>query len=114
MTQEVIRAILDRLVTGQDEAKGALVQTALRRGEFTRQAPHDLVLFIGPTRSSRVFLARALAHAIGAPFAEGDRQALVRSGTEPAEPLVYRLLQATNFDVEAAQRGVVYVDGVDQ
>jgi ATP-dependent Clp protease ATP-binding subunit ClpX len=113
-TPEVIRGRLDQLVTGQDEAKGALVLAALHRGEFSGLAPHSLVLLIGPTRSSRVFLARALAYAIEAPFAEGDGPALVRSGTEPTEPLLYRLLLAADFDIESAQRGVVYVDGIDQ
>src|SRR5207245_5898621 len=56
---------------------------------------------------------RAFANALEAPVAEGDAQALARSGTEPAEPLLYRLLAACDFDVEAAQRGVVYVDGID-
>jgi ATP-dependent Clp protease ATP-binding subunit ClpX len=110
-TPEAIRRRLDQLVTGQDEATGALVQAALRRGELSDPGPPRPVLLIGPNRSSKVFLARALAHAVEAPFAEGDSPALVRSGTEPVEPLLYRLLLAS--DAEAAQRGVVYVDGVD-
>jgi ATP-dependent Clp protease ATP-binding subunit ClpX len=112
-TPEAIRGRLDQLVTGQDEAKEALVQAALRRGQLSAGGPQNTVLLIGPTRSSRVYLARALAHALEVPFAEGDSQALVRSGAEPVEPLLYRLLGASDFDMEAAQHGVVYVDGVD-
>src|SRR5262249_19129963 len=108
---EVIRERLDQLVTGQDEVKETLVLATLRRRESCGPAPFRPVLLLGPTRSSRAFLARALAHAIEAPFAEGDGPALGRSGTEPVEPLLYRLLLAADFDVEAAQRGVVYVDG---
>jgi ATP-dependent Clp protease ATP-binding subunit ClpX len=110
---EVIRERLDQLVTGQDEAKEALFLAALRRGEFSGPGQHGPILLIGPTRSSRVYLARALAHALEAPFAEGDEQALVRFGTEPVEPLLHQLLLASDFDVEVAQRGVVYVDGTD-
>ncbi len=114
MTPEVIRGRLDQLVTGQHEAKEALVLAALRRRESSGLTPFGPLLLIGPTRSSRAYLARALAHAIEAPFAGGSGQALIPSGTEPIEPLLYRLLLATDFDVEAAQRGVVYVDGIDQ
>src|SRR5437899_2261353 len=78
-TSEAIRGRLDQLVTGQDEAKEALVLAALCRGEFSALGPQCHVLLIGPTRSSKVLLARALAHALEVPFAEGDLQALVRS-----------------------------------
>jgi ATP-dependent Clp protease ATP-binding subunit ClpX len=113
-TPEVIRGRLDQLLTGQDEAKEALVRAVLRRREPSSLAPLGPVLLIGPARSSRAFLARALAHAIAAPFAEGDGPALVPSGTEAIEPLLYRLLLATDFHVEVAERGVAYVDGIDQ
>jgi ATP-dependent Clp protease ATP-binding subunit ClpX len=113
-TPDVIRGKLDQLVPGQDEAKEALVLAALQRVESPDRGPQTPMLLIGPTRSSKVFLARALAHAVEAPFAEGDAQALVRSGTEPAGPLLDRLLEACDFDVATAQRGVVYLDGIDQ
>jgi ATP-dependent Clp protease ATP-binding subunit ClpX len=112
-TPEALRGKLDQLVTGQDGAKGVLVLAALHRGGISGRGPQNPVLLIGPASSSKVFLARALAHALEAPFAEGDSQALVLSGTEPVEPLLFRLLVASDFDAEAAQRGVVYVDGID-
>jgi ATP-dependent Clp protease ATP-binding subunit ClpX len=111
-TREAIRGKFDQLVVGHDQAKDALSRSVLRRGEAS--GPQSPVLLIGPTRSSKIFLTRALAHAVAAPFAEGDSQALVRAVTEPAEPLLYRLLLASAFDVEVAQSGIVYVDGVDQ
>jgi ATP-dependent Clp protease ATP-binding subunit ClpX len=113
-TPEAIRGKLDQRVTGQDVAKGLLVLAALHRGGVSGQGPQNPVLLIGPAHSSKVFLARALAHALEAPFAEGDSQALVRSGSEPVAPLLFWLLAASDFDAEAAQRGVVYVDGIDQ
>lgn len=105
-TREVIRERLDQLVAGQDQVKNALVQAALDRHDSSFCS----VVLIGPARSSKALLARALAHAIEAPFAEGDAQELVTSDTG----LIYNLLTASAFDVETAQRGVVYVDGIDQ
>src|SRR5262245_10961063 len=113
-TPEAIRGKLDQLVSGQDGAKDALVLAALHRGGVSGRGPQNPVLLIGPARSSKVFLVRALAHALEAPFAEGDSKALVRSGAEPTVPLLIRLLAASDFDAEAVQRGVVYVDGIDQ
>lgn len=110
-TPEVIRTRLDRLVNGQDEAKQVLVAAADRRPE--RPAP---VLLIGPSRSTRLFLARALAHILEVPFAAGDAGGLVSAagGAHDIPPLLYDLLVASDFDVEAAQQGIVYLDGVDQ
>jgi ATP-dependent Clp protease ATP-binding subunit ClpX len=113
-TPEAIRGKLDQLVTCQDGAKDVLVLAALHRGGIPGRGPQNPVLLLGPARSTKVFLARALAHALEAPFAEGDSQALVRSGAEPVAPLLFKLLAVSDFDAEAAQRGVVYVDGIDQ
>jgi ATP-dependent Clp protease ATP-binding subunit ClpX len=109
---ETIRARLDQLVNGQ-EAKRALALAAHRLQESG--GPRQ-VLLIGPTRSSKVHLARCLAHALEGPFAAGDASALVGAGpnAEAAVPLLYELLLAGDFDIEAAQCGVVYVDGVDR
>jgi ATP-dependent Clp protease ATP-binding subunit ClpX len=112
-TAATIRGRLDQLVPNQDEAKAVLVPVALRHLERSGGGPQALVLLIGPTRSSKVYLVRALAFALAVPFAQGDGQSLVKSATEPIEPLFYRLLTASGFNTEAAQRGVVYVDGVD-
>jgi ATP-dependent Clp protease ATP-binding subunit ClpX len=110
---EAIGARLDQLVHGQEEAKHALALAAHRLHESGGQGH---VLLIGPTRSSKVHLAHSLAHALEVPFAAGDAGTLVRaeSDREVAVPLLYDLLRAGDFDIEAAQRGVVYLDGVDR
>lgn len=113
-TAEELRGSLNRLVDGQDEAKEALVQAAVRHLQPTEHRLQSLLLLIGPTRSSRVFLAKALAHVLTAPFAQGDRSALVAAPGIPTEPLLCKLLQACDFDASKAQRGVVYVDGIDE
>ncbi len=113
-TIESFREKLDRLVPGQGEAKAALVAAAFHRAEGSYRYPQSPVLLVGPTRSGKLLLARALAYTFEVPFAEGDLQSLQRTGNEPAVPLLYQLLRAADFDLEVAQRGVVYVDGADQ
>jgi ATP-dependent Clp protease ATP-binding subunit ClpX len=105
--REAIRAKLNQLVAGQEEATQALALAAACQREGSGR-----VLLVGPSRSSKVLLARALAHALGVPFAAGDAWGLVKS-VEGALPLLSDLLQAANHDIDAAQQGVVYVDGAD-
>jgi ATP-dependent Clp protease ATP-binding subunit ClpX len=106
-----IRTTLDQLIFGQEEAKEALAQAASCRHESTRH-----VLLIGPSRGSRTLLARALAHVLNVPFAAGELLSYAPSmdGADVTCPLLYNLLIAANFDVEAAQQGVLYVDGADR
>jgi ATP-dependent Clp protease ATP-binding subunit ClpX len=108
----VCRAKLAELVSGQEEAVAALARSAQSRQEG--RGPVS-VLLLGPSRSSRLLLARALAHVLGVPFAAGDGQALGSGApaTGGLNPLLYQLLDAADFDIEAAQGGVVYVEGVD-
>ncbi len=105
-----VREKLDRLVSGQDEAKQTLALAAGSRNEGGR------VLLIGPSRSAKILLARALAHALEVPFAAGDASDLVRSKLDSADrtSLLLRLLDASEFDVQTAQRGVVFVDGAER
>ena len=105
-----VRAKLDQLVIGQDEAKESLAHAVASRAEGRGK-----VLLLGSSRSAKVFLAGALAHALEAPFVAGDSSGLVKCkvGSADVLPLLYNLFRASGFDVEAAQRGVVYVDGVD-
>jgi ATP-dependent Clp protease ATP-binding subunit ClpX len=107
----ILRAKLDQLVRGQDEAKQALALAAESRSEGGGR-----VLLIGPSSSAKILLARALAHALEAPFAAGDARDLARSQVCSVEgtPLLFRLLQASEFDVEAAQRGVVFAQGAER
>jgi ATP-dependent Clp protease ATP-binding subunit ClpX len=119
---EAVRTTLDQLVAGWEEAKEVLIRAALEHYQRLGGDPRTAFLFAGPARSSRAFLARALAHALGVPFAAGDAAALVDAPPgiperypllDGAEPLLYELLRASDFDAAAAQRGVVYVDGAD-
>ena len=114
-TPEAVRARLDPFVAGHEAAE-ALVQVALARHQGPGRGVPSAALLLGPTRSSKLFLARALAHALGVPFAAGGAQSLIRPrpGAGEVEPLLYDLLRASDFDAEAARRGVVYVDGVDR
>src|SRR5262249_16647979 len=106
----LLREKLDQLVAGHDEAKQALVLAADSRNE-----DRGRVLLLGPSSSAKILLARALAHALEVPFAAGDASGLVRAqDPEGVPPLLFRLLQASDFDVDAAQRAVVFVDGAER
>ncbi len=109
---EDLRASLDQIVFGEIEAKEALVEAVIHQRE--QPGPQQPVLLIGPNASSKAFLARSLAHAICTPFAEGDGLALEPSDAiGKMEPLLKHLLDACDYDIEAAQGGVVYVDGAE-
>jgi ATP-dependent Clp protease ATP-binding subunit ClpX len=107
----LIREKLDQLVNGQDEAKQALIQAV-----GSRQVGRGHVLLIGPSRSAKILLARALAYALEVPFVAGDSAGLIKSkhGAREVLPLLLALLHAGDFHVEAAQQGVIYVDGAEQ
>jgi ATP-dependent Clp protease ATP-binding subunit ClpX len=107
---EALRAALDRIVAGQDEAKAALTRAVARRHDGAGR-----VLFTGPSPGARLLLARALAHVLEAPFAAADPAGLAPAppGAEGIPPLLKDLLFACDFDIQQAQRGVLYVDGVD-
>jgi ATP-dependent Clp protease ATP-binding subunit ClpX len=115
-TPEALRARLDQLVAGQEEAKRALVLSAQCRAEPGGKEVSNRVLLVGPSRASKVLLLRALAHSLDVPFAEGDASTLLQScrGTEEAVLLAYELLLASDFSPDQIQRGIVYVDGVDR
>jgi ATP-dependent Clp protease ATP-binding subunit ClpX len=106
---------IDLLLAGQRQPREVLVRAAADHYKRSGSRPRDAVLLIGQARSSKVFLARALAHALEVPFAEGDKAALVKApGVSEVDPLLHRLLLACDFYLQTAQRGIVYVDGIDQ
>src|SRR5690606_41922646 len=74
------------------------------------------ILMIGPTGSGKTLLARTLARTLNVPFAIGDATTLTEAGYvgEDVENLLLKLLQAADFDIEAAQRGIIYIDEVDK
>jgi ATP-dependent Clp protease ATP-binding subunit ClpX len=115
-TPDAIQARLDHLIDGQEQAKRALALAAHWNCDRSDRAHTTAVLLLGPARSSKLLLARALAQAIEVPFAEEDLRGITppEADSASAMPLLYRLLEACDFDAEAAQRGIVYVDGIDR
>ncbi|HWB01287.1 MAG TPA: ATP-dependent Clp protease ATP-binding subunit ClpX [Pirellulales bacterium] len=119
-----IVAQLNEYVIGQEEAKKILavaVHTHYKRlmlGNEGSDVEIDKsnILLIGPTGSGKTLLARTLARLLNVPFAIGDATTLTEAGYvgEDVENLLLKLLHAADFDLEAAQRGVLYIDEIDK
>jgi ATP-dependent Clp protease ATP-binding subunit ClpX len=116
---------LDRYVIGQDRAKRVLavaVHNHYKRlahctsGGSGIELDKSNVLLIGPTGSGKTLLARTLARILDVPFAIGDATTLTEAGYvgEDVENLLLKLLHAAQFDIEAAQRGIIFIDEVDK
>ena len=121
-----IKEHLDQYVVGQDHAKRVLsvaVHNHYKRlahagGEDESEVELDKsnVLLIGPTGCGKTLMARTLARVLNVPFAIGDATTLTEAGYvgEDVENILLKLLQAADFDIEAAQTGIIYIDEVDK
>ena len=120
---EEIKAKLDEYVIGQDNAKIALsvaVYNHYKRIYSNSNSDIDIqksnILLLGPTGVGKTMLAQTLAKILNVPFAIADATTLTEAGYvgEDVENILLRLIQAADFDVEKAQRGIIYVDEIDK
>src|SRR3979411_1111301 len=121
---QTICAQLDQYVGGQDQAKKVLsleVYTHYKRIAHSK-APGDVelqksnVLLVGPTGCGKTLLAQTLAKIIDVPFAIADATSLTEAGYvgEDVENILLRLIQAADFDISRAERGIIYIDEIDK
>ncbi|HGD0762603.1 TPA: ATP-dependent Clp protease ATP-binding subunit ClpX [Streptococcus agalactiae] len=117
--------ILNQYVVGQERAKRALavaVYNHYKRVSYTESSDDDVdlqksnILMIGPTGSGKTFLAQTLAKSLNVPFAIADATSLTEAGYvgEDVENILLKLIQAADYNVERAERGIIYVDEIDK
>jgi len=119
-----IKAILDQYVVDQERAKKILavavhnhykrIEAGADNGDVELQKSN--ILLIGPTGSGKTLLAQTLAKILHVPFTIADATSLTEAGYvgEDVENIILRLLQAADYDVERAERGIVYIDEIDK
>ena len=118
-----IKSFMDHYIIGQDDAKVALavaVYNHYKRIYFGADSDVELqksnILLIGPTGSGKTLFAQTLAKILNVPFAIADATTLTEAGYvgDDVENILLRLLQAADFDVELAERGIIYIDEMDK
>ena len=120
-----IKAVLDEYVIGQDDAKISLavaVYNHYKRISTLDDSDDDVeiqksnVLLLGPTGTGKTLLAQTLARLLNVPFAIADATTLTEAGYvgDDVENVLTRLIQAADYDVEAAQKGIIYIDEIDK
>jgi len=119
-----IKTLLDQYVVGQERAKKVLavavhnhykrIESGTEAGDVELQKSN--ILMIGPTGSGKTLLAQTLAKMLRVPFTIADATTLTEAGYvgEDVENIILRLLQAADYDVERAERGIVYIDEIDK
>ena len=118
-----IKEKLDEYVIGQDDAKIALsvaVYNHYKRIFLSEKSDVDIqksnILLLGPTGVGKTMLAQTLAKTLNVPFAIADATTLTEAGYvgEDVENILLKLIQAADFDIERAERGIIYVDEIDK
>ena len=120
-----IKAVLDQYVIGQDDAKRVLsvaVYNHYKRLIYGEKKTDDVeiqksnVLLLGPTGVGKTFLAQTLAKILNVPFAIADATALTEAGYvgEDVENILLKLIQAADYNIEKAQKGIIYIDEIDK
>jgi ATP-dependent Clp protease ATP-binding subunit ClpX len=122
-TPKEIKAVLDEYVIGQDQAKVALsvaVYNHYKRiyfgGDDDVELQKSNILLMGPTGCGKTLLAQTLAKVLNVPFAIADATTLTEAGYvgDDVENILLRLVQAADYDIELAQRGIIYIDEMDK
>ncbi len=119
-----IKKVLDEYVIGQDEAKISLAVSVYNHYKriYSNDQENEVelqksnVLLLGPTGVGKTMLAQTLARVLNVPFAIADATTLTEAGYvgEDVENVLLRLIQAADFDVEAAEKGIIYIDEIDK
>lgn len=123
-TPEKIKEYMDQYVIEQDDAKVALAVAVYNHYKRIRYEKDDdgvelqksNIIMLGPTGSGKTLLAQTLARFLNVPFAISDATTLTEAGYvgEDVENILLRLIQAADYDLEKAQRGIVYIDEIDK
>ena len=130
MKPREIKEFLDEYVIGQDDAKISLavavynhykrIRNQEEEGDFSSNDGVELqksnVLLLGPTGVGKTFLAQTLAKLLNVPFAIADATTITEAGYvgDDVENVLLRLIQAADFDIKAAERGIIYIDEIDK